>query len=154
MIQAAMAVRSQLIPVTGVDIILPNVAVAEVISYSQAEPVTGKPEWLLGMLAWRDRMVPLVAFEAVCGRPLPETGRGAKIAILNTVTGQRGLEFYGILLQGIPHLLSADAACVSAVEGDADHPAILARAEVHGQPAVIPNLDTLEAMIAEALGQA
>jgi len=151
MTQAALAVRSQLIPVTGEDLILPNVAVAEVISYSQAEPVTDKPEWLLGMLAWRERTIPLIAFEAVCGQPLPETGRGTKIAILNAITGQKGLEFYGIILQGIPHLMSADAASVSALEGEPEHPAILSRVEVHGQPAVIPNLDTLEPMIAEAL---
>jgi len=142
---------AQLIPVMGTDLILPNVAVAEVISYHEPEPVADRPECLLGMLAWRDRMIPLIAFEALCGQPAPQLGRGTKVAILNTITGQAGLEFYGIVLRGIPHLMLADDTTVSAVEDEADHPVILSRAEVHGQPAVIPNLDTLEAMIAEAL---
>ena len=48
-------IRGVLISVTGGKMLLPNASVAEVITYSDPEPVVGAPAWLLGRARWRAR---------------------------------------------------------------------------------------------------
>src|SRR5688500_4090624 len=46
-------IRGVLIQVTGARLLMPNAAIAEVLSYADPEPVEGTPDWLLGQVRWR-----------------------------------------------------------------------------------------------------
>jgi chemosensory pili system protein ChpC len=83
MAETHLSIRSQIIPIGGGHLVLPNTAVAEVINYSEPAPIAEGPEWLLGLLSWRERDVPLLSFEVMCGQSKPSVPVRAKIVVLN-----------------------------------------------------------------------
>lgn len=148
MINTRLAVRSQIIPIEGDRLLLPNTAVAEIVHYAEPTPVADAPAWLLGLLAWRDRRIPLVSFEAACDQPLPASGGRAKIAVLNTLNENTALDFFAVLTQGVPQLMLVNEGKIAPIEHEtATHPLVLSQVILNGEPALIPNLDVLEEML-------
>ena len=111
------SVRSLWVPLDGGNLLVPNVAIAEVINYQPLDMIGDGPEWLLGRLRWRDRDLPVIAMEAVCGMPLPQAERGARISVLNSVKADSELPFYAMVTAGIPRLISADADALGGTAG-------------------------------------
>src|SRR6218665_6577 len=68
-----------LVPLADRTLLLPNVAVAELIPYRAPQVTPGMPAWFLGQMAWRDLSLPLLSFEAASdGQPQIRPGaRGA-----------------------------------------------------------------------------
>ena len=56
-----------LIPLSDRHLLLPNVAVAELIDYQDSVADATAPKWYLGPINWRHRSLPLLCFEAACG---------------------------------------------------------------------------------------
>lgn len=140
----ASALRAQLIPMHNLSLLLPNTAVAEIIDYTAPAPAEGAPAWLLGHVAWRDRTLPLVCFETLCGRAAPEAGRSCRIAVLNTLNGQPDLPFVGVVTRGVPHLLRVAEGDLEEETGIELNPLIHCQLQIRGDQAIIPNLDALE----------
>jgi len=144
-------VRCLLLPQQNCTLLLPNTAVAEVTDYTPPETTQHSPDWLLGILSWRGRNIPLIAFENLFGEPsVHETPR--QVVILNCLSGNPDLPFMGITISGIPRLEQVDSSLVNYIEStsedDSDdeneHEAILARMVVSGEFVVIPNIDFIE----------
>lgn len=145
MAETRLSVRSQIIPIGGGHLVLPNTAVAEVIVYSEAVPIAEGPEWLLGLLSWRERDVPLLSFEVMCGQPKPPVPVRAKIVVLNALGGNPDLNFFALLVQGVPQLASIDESRIAAMDYTPEADAvILSRVVVDGETAFIPDLDAIE----------
>ncbi len=141
-------VRSVLLPLEGGVLLLPNAAVSEVIGYQNPEPMDGHvdaPDWLKGILPWRERNVPLVTFESAIGQSLGEIGHRARIAICNTLNGNADVPFVAIQLKSAPHLVRATEETISPLESPSiESEMILSSVLVNGEEAWIPNLDSLE----------
>ncbi len=147
-------VRSLMIPLAGSTLLVPNVAVAEVIGYSEPAPVSDAPDWVLGVLDWRGHRIPLISFEALRGDPVPSLSAQARIAVVNTVTGDRRVPFYALVTAGIPRLIRVGAdelQTAGALEPAAGE---LARVQVNGVAAVIPDLERLEGLVGSYWKQA
>jgi len=57
-------VRCLLIPISGGQLLLPNSVVAEVFPYNEPERVAeNQPNWLLGLIDWRNQRIPLLSIE-------------------------------------------------------------------------------------------
>ena len=147
---AIQAVRSLWIPLHGRDpLLLPNVAVAEIVDYQEPVPVAGKPDWLLGEIAWRGQQLPLICYEVLCGGAMPDRQPQARLTIINTVKDRGGVAFYALLAAGIPRLLRVEPdTLVQAGESGAEVPA-LAQVRLSGQQATIPDLERIEATLGE-----
>lgn len=50
-----------LLPLSDRTLLLPNVAVAELIAYRNPQVAAGLPQWYLGQVAWRDLRLPLLS---------------------------------------------------------------------------------------------
>jgi chemosensory pili system protein ChpC len=153
MVNTAEAVRSLFIPADGVNLVLPNAAVAEIIPYHAPERADNAPAWQLGRINWRDQNIPVISFEAASGHEAPEqAGRRARYAILNAITGDKTLRFYAIQTRDIPHLLNLKA---DGILPDDSHRkprgAVLSHVTIGGQAAVIPDLDVLEDLAKRAV---
>ncbi|HQU15786.1 MAG: hypothetical protein B7Z66_10425 [Chromatiales bacterium 21-64-14] len=145
---AVRAVRSLLLPITDHLLLLPNAAVAEIIPYEEPDPVAKAPDWMLGMLLWRDRKIPMISFEAICGAPRPVPGPRARLAVINVLEGSQDPPFYALAIQDLPHLVQVEPDGVRVVEvPKTTHPAVRQMVEVYGEFAQIPSLETLEAMV-------
>ncbi|WP_339462522.1 chemotaxis protein CheW [Pseudomonas sp. EA_105y_Pfl2_R69] len=90
-----------LMPLADRILLLPNVAVAELIAYRAPQVSEGMPEWFLGQIAWRDLRLPLLSFEAASGGQA-QLGSGARVAVINALGGRPTVKFIALLVQGIP----------------------------------------------------
>ncbi len=145
-------IYSLLMPAAGDSVLLPNIAVAEVVPYfgNVDKPLAGSPHWLLGYLQWRGRHVPLMAMEAIDGGELPQLTRLSRLAILNTANGSADVPNVAIVVGGIPRLTRVTPGLLQPVEGGGSSLA-KARAFMAGQTVQIPDLDRLEEMARETL---
>ncbi|MFQ6575380.1 chemotaxis protein CheW [Pseudomonas sp. UM16] len=128
-------------------LVLPNVAVAELIGYQPGTPAPEQPQWMLGWIDWRNQRLPLLSFEAACGGQV-QVGDRARIVVLNALGGSR-LRFIAVLVQGIPRSCKLDSQL-----NYVDVPLAtleLAAVQVGDQVARVPDLPALEQML-EAAG--
>jgi chemosensory pili system protein ChpC len=134
-------VHGQLIPLKGMQMVLPNTAIAEIISQSKPEKLDDSPDWLLGMVAWRGFKIPLMSFEAIIGKTAGRLNKNCRIVILNGMNGDKTLPFYGLIAQGIPRLMSlnTDNIVDDITENAAKSPYILRSVLVREKPAAIPD---------------
>ncbi len=149
-IQAAAFVRSMMLPLQGVTLVVPNAAVAEIVRYQDLESFAATADWLLGALAWRERSVPVVSFEAFIGYPYAADVADARIAVFNTLNADAQLPFIGVVTAGLPHLLRVDETSLRP-DDTSDVPAgVLRQVRVGEQVTLIPDIDALEAAVKQA----
>jgi chemosensory pili system protein ChpC len=145
-------IRGLMIPVTGTKVLLPNATVAEVITYSAPEKIPNAPAWLLGRLSWRGWRLPLFSFSMLSGGSGAETVSNAKVAVLKALSGNAKMPFVAMLAQGFPRLttITPDLLIPTGDESELQ-PGVHAKVLVRDDHAVIPNLDQIELLVAEAL---
>jgi chemosensory pili system protein ChpC len=90
-----------LMPLADRILLLPNVAVAELIPFRAPQVSEGMPSWFLGQIAWRDLRLPLLSFEAASDGQA-QIGAGARVAVINALGGRPAVKFIALLVQGIP----------------------------------------------------
>ena len=135
-------VRSLWIPLRGMNLLLPNVAVAEVVPYREPEPLEAGPEWLLGVLTWRDQPIPLVSYELFCRQDAPASADRARILVLNSTRDDIRLPFFAMITSGIPRLFLADEEGLEDVLGSEEYASdhSLSAVRIGSEQADIPDL--------------
>lgn len=134
-----------LIPMIGRPLILPNVAVAEIVPWRRpARRDANQPKWLLGQLEWRGLQLPLISLELMHSPNLEEAQQGNRIAVLNGVGGTR-LPFYALSIQGIPRLVRVYPDEISGEEAVTDKPGVQYQIAVSGERTIVPDLNHIEA---------
>lgn len=140
-----------LIPVNGKQLVLPNVAVAEIIPYIEPEAEDDVPNWYLGKVTWRNIQVPLLSFEAINEEPFLSHSRGRRIVVLNGLVDEKRLPFCAMVSEGVPRLTRVMADEVAVDEEAETGPAEAGRVLVSGERAVIPDVDYIQNAILELL---
>lgn len=145
-------VRSLWVPLEEVNLLVPNVAIAEVINYQPLDLIHDGPDWLLGCLRWREQELPVVSAERLFGFNLPQGERGSRISVLNSVLPDTDLPFYAIVTASIPRLFSADEdALGSSMLADRELPdTVVDCVRIGNEEALIPDLDNIQAMVERA----
>ena len=148
-------IRCVLVPVGNLRLLLPNATVAEVITLATPEPIAGAPEWLLGRIAWRGWRVPLVSFTKLSGTAESDTDLSVRVAVLKALGGNAELPFVAVLTQGFPRLTTLNAELIIPThDGTPLPPGVKAEVLVRDDVAVIPDLEGIEAELAELLALA
>lgn len=145
-------VRTLIIPLAGRNLLLPNVAIAEVIPYIRPRAVAGGPEWLLGAISWRGLNIPLISFDRLHGQDTAGTLAQARIAVFNSVQADSGLSFYAVVTAGIPQLKRVNAEALQEVSCEAAD-GVLSQVMIGDIQAVIPDLAALESVVADGWRQ-
>ena len=148
-------IRGVLIQVAGTRLLLPNAAIAEVLSYPTPEPVPGAPDWLLGRIRWRGWRLPLVAFSRFAGISEEQGGLGSKVIVLKAMGGDTKRPYFAVLTQGFPRLVTVTDAALSRLDesGDEMPDGVLSRVRLNDDEAVVPDLDDLELALREVLAE-
>lgn len=141
-----------LVALTGDTLLLPNPAVAEVVSAERLERAApGGPSWLAGRILYNNRHLPVIQFERLNGGAgRAEESRRTRLAIVNVITEKVHAGQYAIVCQGYPHLVTLNRKAMRSEprqRGDVDA-MVLARVGIANTNALIPNLEAVEAQLA------
>jgi chemosensory pili system protein ChpC len=130
--------------------LVPNTLVAEVVGFRPHEKVNALPEWVIGLLPWRGRNVPLVTLDRKGESKKPMGNRERHYVIFNTLNGNKHLSFIAMEILGIPHLVSVtDGELEYNSEPGESEPMILARLRYNGDNVIVPDLDAIERMLGQ-----
>lgn len=147
-------IRGVLISVNQGRLLLPNASVAEVITFSDPEPVADAPDWLLGNIRWRGWRLPLLSFSRFAGWSREEGHIGAKVVVLKALGGNPKLPYFAVLSQGFPRLVTVAKSALSQNAGEKLSPGIHSMVSLNDDAAAVPDLLGLEKLIDQALSQA
>ena len=146
-------VRSLWIPLRDMNLLLPNVVVAEIGSYRVPESLPNTPDWFLGLVKWRETTIPVVSLEAVCGLNMPSNPVFSRLMVLNSVRPDSPLQHYAIVTAGLPGLIQFDADTADGFEPWGGE-GLQGVVHVGNELAAIPDLDYLQGLLEQHLDQA
>ena len=133
-----------MVPLQRQKLLLPSVAIAEIIPFVKPEAIENAPSWLLGNFTWRSQRLSLINFENLTGSFLGEKGAPSRIAVLNRSGVHQDITFLGMVTYGIPRLTQVSVEDCVATDSETDRSCELANIYCQGEPAVIPDISTLE----------
>lgn len=147
---------SLLVPLAEDRLIVPRACVAEVVRYSKPDQEPGNRDWMLGTINWNGRQLPVVAFEGTIGKEIPAVTGRTRIVVFHATSGQIKSGFFGILTQGFPQLVrvNREVLRLDSADGWPDGAPVLCRVKMINEYPLIPNLESLESMVAEEAIQA
>jgi chemosensory pili system protein ChpC len=144
-----------LITVNQGRLLLPNASVAEVITFSDPEPVENAPAWMLGQIRWRGWRLPLLSFSRFAGWSGEEGQISAKVVVLKALGGNPKLPYFAMLSQGFPRLVTVSRAALAEAHAIEELPVgIHSMVMLNDDAAAVPDLLSLEALIDKALREA
>ena len=146
-------IRSLWIPLRNMNLLLPNVAVAEIGSYRKPARVEGAPEWLLGSVRWRGQDVPVISLESLCGMSMSSNPVFSRLMIVNSVRPDSTISNYAIVTAGLPGLIQFGADTAADCHAS-EQPALRCVVQIGNEQAVIPDLDYLQSLLEQQLIQA
>ena len=152
------SLRGVLIQAAGNQLLLPNAAVAEVLSYSDPEPIANAPAWLMGRVRWRGWQVPLVDFSRLDGSESTAqaaAGGRRRVLVVKAPGGHARLPYFAFLADGFPRLMSLSEATLETLAESADPDrCIFARVAINDENAVVPDMDAVETRLRGELPEA
>ena len=147
---------SLLIPLAEDRLIVPRACVAEVVRFTAPEQEAGAHDWMMGVVNWSGRQLPVVSFEGALGKDKPAPTGRTRIVVFYASSGLLKSGFFGLLTQGFPQLvrLNEDVLQLHATEGWPEDAPVLCRVKMINEFPLIPDLEKLESMLARELMQA
>ena len=137
------SVRCMLLPLSSLNLLIPNSAVAEIIGYSEPRPFTGASDWFGGVVLWRGVYVPVVAVEQMCNATSAGTGPRARIAIVYNPEKDSDLPYIGIHMQDIPRAYLAESESTESGSSEGLSEYLLTRVDDEELARAIPDLDKI-----------
>lgn len=145
-------IRGVLLPLHEAQLLLPNASVSEVVGLDKLKTVSNVPDWYLGTQEWRGQVIPVISFEQLLGLPTAEPGARSRVAVCNTLGGNKDCPFIGLLLSTTPHLvrITEDVVAPQSEERDLGD-AVRQQVVVNGEDAWIPDMNSVEWLVQEAV---
>jgi chemosensory pili system protein ChpC len=140
-----------LVPLAEERLLVPRACVTEVINYQAPAPMEGAPPWYLGTVAWGGRRVPLISFEAACGRNPPRASGRTRIVVMQAIAGEIAAGHFAVLTQGFPQLvrLSPDVIHLDDSRNFGERGPVICQVRMVNEYPLIPDFERIERMIAE-----
>lgn len=140
---------SLLVPLANNRLIVPRACVAEVVRFSKPELEPGAHDWMIGLVNWNGRQLPVISFEGAMGEDVPAATGRTRIVVFASSTGQLKSGFFGVVTQGFPQLVrvNRDVLKLDATDGWPDGAPILCRVKMINEFPLIPDLEKLESML-------
>ena len=132
-----------LLPLTSLNLLIPNSAVAEIIGYSTPRRLQNCSDWFPGVVLWRGVYVPVVAIEQMCHLDTAQVGPRARIAIVYNPNKDPDLPYLGIHMQDIPRAYLAEADSMVSGGDDGLSEYLVTRVDDEQLKRVIPDIDKI-----------
>jgi chemosensory pili system protein ChpC len=146
-------VRSLWIPMRKMNLLMPNVAVAEVGSYRTPTALPDTPEWLLGTVNWQGKQIAVISLESMCGVSVDSDQVFSRLMIVNSVRPDSPVSHYAIVTAGLPGLIQFGSDTANDVKTD-NSEALKCTVHIGNEEASIPDLEYLQGLLEEQLDKA
>lgn len=143
-------IRSVIIPLTGMEILVPNATVAEIVNYAEPQSISDTPAWLLGMFLWRGWQVPLISFAVLAETVHEENTQNARVCVTKSLIDNPRMPYFAILAQSFPRLNTIKSTDMVEVATDVNPIAVAGRVIVTEREVTVPDLDRLGHLVAHA----
>jgi len=145
-------VQSLIVPLRHQNLILPQAALAEVITMPELRLIEASKAWFIGVFDWRSQQVPLISMEQFCSIGNPEhINRTRRIAIFYGLENIAGIEYYAVEIQAIPHPVLLGQSDVVRIESGESCEIIAQHVQAVGIKGFLPDLGVLEQRLREQL---
>jgi chemosensory pili system protein ChpC len=152
MAEAVKEVRGLLIPLQGMRLVLPDSVILQILTGGDIVPLGEAPSWMLGILTWQKRRIPVVSFELAANQQY-ERAADPRIMVLKALNNIEKMPFYAITLAGIPRPFRINEENITVMESASrSSPLILNEVLVEGEPTSIPNIEAVEEMLFNQYG--
>lgn len=140
-----------LLALEGERLLLPRHALVEAVAWADLLPMPGAPAWYPGTLSWNGQAVPVVSFDAMLGRDVATLTGRTRIALLRAVSDRIPGRLLGVVVQGFPQTLRVTRESLKPDEAalPPERGPVLSRVRMVNEAALIPDLESLEAMVAD-----
>ena len=147
---------SLLVPLAEDRLIVPRACVAEVVRYSKPTELPGSGDWMLGMVNWNGRELPVISFEGTIGKEIPALTGRTRVVVFYSSTGTLKSGFFGVITQGFPQLVrvNREVLRLEAKDGWPEGSPVLCRVKMINEYPLIPYLDKVEELIVHETAQA
>jgi chemosensory pili system protein ChpC len=132
------------VPLAEQALLLPNVAVAELVGFRLNRVQENAPSWFLGWTLWRDQQVPVVDPYVLLNEQPDETGRQPRTVILNAIGERAGVHYIAMRVWSIPRSRKVTRGEMSAVEISIPYVLQSVRLGAELQTLCIPDLLSIE----------
>jgi chemosensory pili system protein ChpC len=144
-------IRTIVAPLKTGNVLLPNSAVAEILSYASPEPLKKAPSWVLGEMAWRGWQVPVISVDQL----LNEGGSNSitpksRILVIKTLGESTQVNYIGLVIQGLPRLKKVTAQSLIEKRTDGLPETIFSEVKIDDLQAFIPELGSLTRLVEES----
>jgi chemosensory pili system protein ChpC len=146
-------IRSLWVPLRKLNLLLPNVAVAEIGSYRTPKSDPDMPDWYLGTVRWQGQDIPVMSLESLCGISVPSNPVFSRLMILNSVHPDSKVRNYAIVTAGLPGLIHFANDTASEFH-PLDEPGLKCIVRIGNEEAVIPDMDYLQSLLEEQVARA
>ena len=133
-----------IVPLAEQALLLPNVAVAELVGFRLSREPGNAPPWFLGWMLWRDQQVPVVDPLALLGEQPDETGRQPRTLILNAIGERPGVHFIALRIWSIPRSRKITRSDISTAPGTVPYALQTVKLGEETQTLCIPDLLGIE----------
>jgi chemosensory pili system protein ChpC len=137
------SVRCMLLPLTSLNLLIPNSAVAEIIGYSTPRQLSDTSDWFAGVVLWRGVYIPVVAVEQMCNLDIARIGPRGRIAIIYNPEKDPELPYLGIHMQDIPRAYLAETDSIESGGDEGLSEYLLTRVDDEQLARVIPDIDKI-----------
>lgn len=144
-------IHSLEIPTTGVQLLVPSASVAEVSNVGPLTPLPQAPVWVVGLIGWRSRAIPVVSFETMVDNTAPWIGPKSKILIFFPIPGRKDTDFFGILSASEPQPHQILISEHTAVPSPKESAFIAGGINLRGRVVVIPNMAAMASVFYQGI---
>ena len=146
-------IRTIVAPLKAGNVLLPNSAVAEILSYSTPDPLKKAPAWVLGEMAWRGWQVPVINVDHLLnegGSTSNSTTSKSRILVIKTLGESTQVNYIGLVIQGLPRLKKVTAQSLIEKRTDGLPETVFSEVAIDDLQAFIPELGNLTRLVEEA----
>lgn len=145
-----------LLPIQGIGVLVPNIAVAEIITQQDVMPRQDSPDWFLGMGGWRGQQIPLIAFDRLCRLRDDTPPAAGRFVVLFAPDSGIQPAYFGLRIEALPRSETVNEERLKPADRlDGDSEFIAARARLGDRDCIVPDVDAvLRAVAPHAVEQA
>ena len=156
MVQNNQFIKSIILTLKNELVVVPNSAVAEIISVQDVKEVKDSPQWVLGKARWRGVVLPVVSYEAAGGDNAQAVNINTQVAVMYSVSesssdNEKKYPYIGLAMHGVPHVSTFSRDQIKTDEqASSVHPMVAQKVRINGAAAGILDIYAIEEMLQQA----